>query len=30
MDPVPKEEWCECEGKVTKEGKEYPKMGTPA
>lgn len=27
MDNIPKEEWCTCDPKVTKEGKEYPPMG---
>ncbi|KAF2671081.1 hypothetical protein BT63DRAFT_423337 [Microthyrium microscopicum] len=26
FESVPKDQWCECEPKVTKEGHEYPPM----
>lgn len=30
MDKLPKEDWCTCEPKVEKEGREYPPMAPKA
>ncbi|KAK0655615.1 hypothetical protein B0T16DRAFT_451264 [Cercophora newfieldiana] len=30
MDNVPREEWCTCEPRVEKDGKEYPPKGSAA